>query len=164
MKLTIASLMIILLYLQCTVPKKYTIARNGIPFKNVELRLLQGRINDSIYSFSSLPEKSFIIKFDEKRFRTFDGSFLLKGTSKDTSSEYYTSVPYTGFYNLADSGIINLQWFRNISWSMDFNKHATGKTIAKLFFLKAKYDYNGRMLIFYKENITRDTIIVMEAL
>ena len=164
MKFIIVSVVISFMYFQCIAPKQ-SAAKNSIPFKDVELKLLQGKVDDSIFNFISMAEQSFIVKFNEKRFRSFDGSFSIAGTSRDTSSVYYTSIPYTGFYNIEGSDNINLGWFSNISWNMGFNKNEMGKIIARLFLMQCKYDYNGKTLIFYKDSgIKKDTITTMKIL
>ena len=152
-----------LLSLHCSVPNESEGRRIGIPFKDIEFRLLQGKIDDSSFQFSSSAQEFFLIKFNDRRFRGFEGGFRIKGTSSDSGSVYRTSTPYAGFYHVERDSSINLQWFSNTSWTMDFNKHQMGKRIAKLFRFAGRYYYNDTSLIFYTVNEgKRDTIIVMK--
>ena len=139
-------------------------AAQNLPYNDIEWKFVSGKLNDSIIWFNEDPSQFFVVKFHGSKFRKFDGRFDINGTSADTNSVYHTSIPYTGFYNVESDSAISTYWFRNISWSMDFNRHKMGKIIQGLFYFKGKYSFNKDVLIFYHpyEGGANDTLIVLK--
>jgi len=152
----------------CLLLSRCTGSRNAgqnLPFKDIEWKLVKGKLKDSIIWFNEAPSQSFIVKFYGNKFRKFDGRFNIRGTSTDTNSVYYTSIPYAGFYNVEADSAMRTYWFDKISWSMDFNKHRMGKIIQELFHFNGKYSFSKDVLVFFNRYGGRgnDTLIILKS-
>ena len=150
MRLPIA-IILLLFFTQCS-SSRHAIAPD-LPFAGVKFTLVSGKLHDSTIRFSTAPEQSFVVHFSEKNFRSFDGSFSIRGTAKDTDSVYYTGyTTMTGFFYKEGGSVISMQWFKNISWSFHFEKYPTRRAIAGIFSNKAIYEYDGSKLLFFTNN------------
>ncbi len=139
---------------------------NNVPdflSKPSEWELLYRKIDDSVFNFYSDPGNCFVVKFLNRRFKKFDGQFSISGLSKDTSSIYYTRTPFTGFYYLKQKEAVDLYWFKNISWSMNFNRNNTTREIRNAFRFEGTYEERNDSLFFYRSDdpIGRKDVIVM---
>ncbi len=127
--------------------------------------LIAVKDNGKTIKFSQVADSCFIVRFSNKRFRGWNGNFVITGVSKDAASSYFLPSPLQGFYSLKPENKIGLYWFSNISWAMQFDYSSNSKLLQRAFRFEGFYNQDSDSLYFIKSNLNnkiRDTQISMK--
>ena len=127
--------------------------------------LIAVKDNGKTIKFSQDPDSCFTVRFSNKRFRGWNGSFVIKGVSKDSASSYFLPSPLMGFFSIKPENKIGLYWFSNVSWAMHFDYSSNSKLLGRAFRVEGFYNQDADSLYFIESNLNskiRDTLISMK--
>lgn len=129
--------------------------------------LIAVKDNGKTIKFSQDPDSCFTVRFSNKRFRGWNGSFVIKGVSKDSASSYFLPSPLTGFYSIKPENSIGLYWFSNISWAMQFDYSSNSKLLQRVFRFEGAYISDEEKLYLINGLIDlnlKDTVLIFSKL
>lgn len=126
--------------------------------------LIAVKDNGKTIKFSQDPDSCFTVRFSNKRFRGWNGSFVIKGVFKDSASSYFLPSPLMGFFSIKPENKIGLYWFSNVSWAMHFDYSSNSKLLERAFQFDGAYVLDGERLYLITNSldlIQRDTSLIL---
>lgn len=125
--------------------------------------LLAVKDNGRTIKFSQDPDSCFTVRFSNKRFKGWNGSFFITGISKDSASSYFLPSPLMGYYSIKPENKIGLYWFSNTSWAMHFDYSSNSKLLQRAFRVEGTYVSDQEKLYLINGSMDlnhKDTVLV----